>query len=843
MTETNLAKPGQGLLVIGVARPGKAPIFCYAQLLDRTSDTPYPPPLLPKDIGSLELDLTPIADGRIEIHTWERRLTDDEVAEVEATLPEGRLRIPADCPIEGGRDLVGPNLPRSFPAEGAGSLPARGAGVTMSSGFIVTDVVDNLIEMIGDATRPAVAARDLGLVLEALEEQSGMTGVFVSTRRLGVVECLRRPWPFASAPLLNVRPVKPDLRSKQPCRALTLDRTAAAPERDLIVALSTSAWKTTTAQSSLFLPATTGSVRFDSGGHYTDIDVRVFDRESGELLEEQHLSLTQVIDISMTMLGGQDILPTLFPSVSTADLEHRQRVHTGRTKGIDSSGRAPALDALNRNAAMIEMLIGPPSQTLESLFFPAGVDSQVAVIRWLKTHIEASNTAKAFLIDPYLGSQAFERVVLRQGHENVELSIVVSPANVDPDATNLDEPSCQTGGHIDTLVRCADSHASRLCGEISLVHVKRGGGNRQAFHDRYFGIVQHKGPPRVFLLSNSLSKAAGDWPFTIAEVDTPTAWEAVGYVGDITQAKSGKGTTAEVVWRSGAVGIEAGETAEAQPASTEFSRAMWAAYERVFPIMHGETVDVGAVVADLMRSVPPEVETLELAHAIIDGVHGRLPIAAAIADSLAGSGCNTLLPAAIDDAIVETVLVELAPRSGPPPQWIQEDATLLRVGRRLGQRSDGTLVVRNRLNPALHRYTHMMEQDRKGLADLQAVQTVLALSLIGLEIVSSAPEIPEKFRRGIAIDYLNTLGRILRSPATARLIRPDENPNLTHPSASVHRLVMRKTRDLAESLQGDVARAYQALATDPLIPADLVTPPEPKAHRYPGLESVEAGSV
>lgn len=843
MTETKQAEPGLGLLVIGVARPGAAPIFCYAQLLDRPRDTPYPAPLLPKDVGPLELNVTPIADGRIEIHTWERLLTEDEMAEVEAILPEGRLRIPTDCPIEGSRDLAGPNLPRSFPAEGADSLPARGAGVATSSGFIVTEAVDGLIEMIGDTSRPAVAARDLRLVLEALEEKSGMTGVFVSTRRVGVVERLRRPWPFASAPLLNVRPVKPDLRSKQPCSALTLDRTAAAPARDLIVALSTNAWKTTTAQSALFLPATTGSVRFDSEGHYTDIDMRVFDQESGELLEEQHLRLAQAIDISMTMLGGQDILPTLFSSVSTADLEHRQRVHTGRTNGIDSSGRAPALDALNRNAAMIETLIGSPSQTPESRFFPAGINSQVAVIRWLKEHIEASNTTKAFLIDPYLGSQAFERVVLRQGHENVELTIVVSPADVDPDATNLDARCSQPGGHIDTLVRCADSHASRLCGEISLVHVRRGGGTRQAFHDRYFGIIQHKGPPRVFLLSNSLSKAAGDWPFTIAEVDTPTAWEVVGYIEDITQAKSAKGTTAEVVWRSKTAETAASDSPEPLPESTAFARAMWTAYERVFPIMRGETVDVGAAVADLMRSVPPTVGTSDLAKAIVEGVHGRLPIAAAMADALAGSGCNTSLPTAIDDAIVETVLGELAPRSGPPPQWMQEDATLLRVGRRLGQRSDGTLVVRNRMNPALHRYTHMMEQGRSSLADLHAVQTVLALSLIGLEIVSSAPEIPEKFRRGIAIDYLNALGRILRAPATGRLIRPDENPNLVHPSASVHRRAMRKARDLAVSLQGDVARAYQALATDPLIPADLVTPPEPKAPRYPGLESVEAGSL
>ena len=38
-------------------------------------------------------------------------------------------------------------------------------------------------------------------------------------------------------------------------------------------------------------------------------------------------------------------------------------------------------------------------------------------------------------------------------------------------------------------------------------------GNEKAFHDRYLLLYPHEGPAKVFLLSNSLNKAAGDWPY------------------------------------------------------------------------------------------------------------------------------------------------------------------------------------------------------------------------------------------------------------------------------------------------------------------------------------------
>lgn len=827
---------GLGMLVLGLARPGNEPVFCYAQLLDRPAEDRYPPPLLPKDMATLEHEVVPASDGRFEVHIWERRLRDDETAAVEAGLASGRLRLPADCPIQGGAELAGPLLPLTIVHESSDPLPAQGAGLVTSTGFVVDAAVSRVIEALGGKRHGAEAARDLGRLLPMLDQAAGLNGLFVRSRRFGVVERLSRSHPADRGTLLLVKPVKPDLRSNDPCRAITLHRTEATPANDLSVYVRTEAWKTITAENMISVPAEAGAVTVDVESHITGVDILVFDSTSGSLLEQQHLSLAQSIDLSLRAVGGEDQLPPPFNAAPPSpDLTQRPRLHSSHSV-IHAPGRAPGLEALLRSSRTVDTLIGAERWKPESRFFRAGIEPQLEVIRWLKEHMEAPGTTEAFLVDPYLGSQAFERVVLRQGNENVKLTVVVSPGNVDPDAVDLDT-KVVANSHIDELVRMAERHASKLCGNITLIHVKRGGGVRQAFHDRYFGLVQREGPPRVFLLSNSLSKAAGDWPFTVAEVDTPTAWEIADYIGTLTQAADIKSLAAEVVWRSPEPVAAAQVPPPSQP--TGFGAAIWTAYEALFPLMHdNEDVDVAGIVADLAKALPIAARTPELARAIVDGMHGRLRLAGVIADTLANSERNAALAEAIEDVIVDEALVELAPRNGLPPQWLPDEPTLRRAGRRLGQRQGGTNLVRSRMNPALHRYSTIVERDRKGVAVLQAFLAGLGFIVVGLELAATAESVKIEARTGIAIDYLHGLGRLLRTPAAHSVLAREAGRSL-HSAASIHRLAMQQARTLATGFGGDVGAAYQKLATDPFIHPQILEPLPPEPRRYSGLKAVD----
>lgn len=250
-------------------------------------------------------------------------------------------------------------------------------------------------------------------------------------------------------------------------------------------------------------------------------------------MDQEELTFVQRIGFNLVGQVATDILPPPFRGAQAAssDLTKRPRINIGAFS-MDGGDHSGGVDVLRRNAAVVDALLGTRAWRAESRFFPASPHSQLEVIRSIKQCIESPDVAETFLIDPYLGSKALQRVVLQQGNESVKLTIVVSPAGVDPDADSLDA-TCAPGRHVENLVRTADALSGALCGDIEIIHLQRGGGTRQAFHDRHLGLVGRDGVPRVFLLSNSLSKAADDWPFTVAEVDTLTSWRIASYVAGL----------------------------------------------------------------------------------------------------------------------------------------------------------------------------------------------------------------------------------------------------------------------------------------------------------------------
>jgi hypothetical protein len=153
------------------------------------------------------------------------------------------------------------------------------------------------------------------------------------------------------------------------------------------------------------------------------------------------------------------------------------------------------------------------------------------------------------LVDPFLGSEALQRVIARQRHENIDLTILISPGDVNPDAENPDTKAVES--HSKKLVDTANEWSDRLRGKISIVDVQRGDGQRQAFHDRYLVVTDQNGVPTAFLFSNSMSKAAGDWPFAICELDQVTSHRVKAYIEDLLQGVDGGRTVKPIIiWSS-----------------------------------------------------------------------------------------------------------------------------------------------------------------------------------------------------------------------------------------------------------------------------------------------------
>ena len=119
---------------------------------------------------------------------------------------------------------------------------------------------------------------------------------------------------------------------------------------------------------------------------------------------------------------------------------------------------------------------------------------------------------------------------------------MISPGSVDPDAEQVDVDASES--HVEKLKAAAGELSELLCGDISIIDVQRGDNQRQAFHDRFLVLIGHDDVPTAYLFSNSMSKAAGDWPFTICELDQVTSHRVKAYVEDLLKGVDGNRTVA-----------------------------------------------------------------------------------------------------------------------------------------------------------------------------------------------------------------------------------------------------------------------------------------------------------
>jgi hypothetical protein len=78
----------------------------------------------------------------------------------------------------------------------------------------------------------------------------------------------------------------------------------------------------------------------------------------------------------------------------------------------------------------------------------------------------------------YLGNEALQRVILRQGNEAIKLTILVSLGGINPDADEVNERAA--GDYLATLVSKAGELSANHCGEVTILHLQRGDGLRPA---------------------------------------------------------------------------------------------------------------------------------------------------------------------------------------------------------------------------------------------------------------------------------------------------------------------------------------------------------------------------
>jgi len=174
----------------------------------------------------------------------------------------------------------------------------------------------------------------------------------------------------------------------------------------------------------------------------------------------------------------------------------------------------------------------------EDKWFPRSMDGELGVIAHLNHLIHGGQVREAVLVDPWFGIDALQRFALRLQSVNVPVTILTSWTRTDPE-TNAPLDLAHPTERLEAALRQLQNFLNRNFTVINLTE-----GIEKAFHDRYLLLYPHEGPAKVFLLSNSLNKAAGDWPYCMSLLARDVGREVRLYIEglrhgeDITRSKT-----------------------------------------------------------------------------------------------------------------------------------------------------------------------------------------------------------------------------------------------------------------------------------------------------------------
>lgn len=281
--------------------------------------------------------------------------------------------------------------------------------------------------------------------------------------------------------------------------------------------------------------AITQAVPFD---HYR---MWVFNR-SGTLVQFEENSLLLRFGINISSLGNTlTVNDSLTRSTQGLGAEVRNRASkvqprsTSRSLlGVRNDG---AFDVHKTQMRALMRRLAPEAGS--DRWFHRGIAHEVGVIAHLNRLLDGGRVSAGTIVDPYFGIDTLKRVVSRLESLDVNLAVVTSLLGTDPEtnqsSTNLLE-DLQT-----TLSDLQSDRTPSIIGRLKVLNIVDG--PRQAFHDRYLLLTPHEGEREVYILSNSLNRMAGNWPFCMSKLDAAAARDAALYIDGLASGRDISGST------------------------------------------------------------------------------------------------------------------------------------------------------------------------------------------------------------------------------------------------------------------------------------------------------------
>jgi hypothetical protein len=277
------------------------------------------------------------------------------------------------------------------------------------------------------------------------------------------------------------------------------------------------------------------AVPFD---HYR---MSVFDR-SGMLVQFDEHPLLLHINLNISAMGpALAIDDTLARSAQGLGPELRDSASIVRTRSTSRSKIAAETEAAfevhrTKMRALAHRLVPPLGS---DRWFHRGIADEIGVIAHFNKLLDGARVSAGTIVDPYFGIDTLKRVISRVESLDVDLTVITSLIETDPE-TN--DPNASLLDELETVLLDLRGNgipnAARRLRVLNLVD-----GPRQAFHDRYLLLTPHEGEREVYLLSNSLNRMAGNWPFCMSKLEGAAARDAALYIDGLAYGRDISGST------------------------------------------------------------------------------------------------------------------------------------------------------------------------------------------------------------------------------------------------------------------------------------------------------------
>ena len=278
-------------------------------------------------------------------------------------------------------------------------------------------------------------------------------------------------------------------------------------------------------------------------------DFRLFDGSGETILHSEQSSFLNRIGLVMAPVGRQINLEDDISARAKQNSEAlgAQAASVVSTYPQRSLIGGPAKGSWRKFAEDMEDLVNVHlPQSGEDRWFARGIEGEVGAIFHVGHLLNGGHSRAAVLVDPWFGADALNRFALRLSSQNIHLTIVTSWTTIDPDTNG---PLALENDPTSKLAAAIRNVQPFLNPKLTLINLVDG--KDQAFHDRYLLLYPHEGVAKVFLLSNSLNKMAGNWPFSMSLFAADVGREVQRYIEGLCNGRDtarGRSLTATFRW-------------------------------------------------------------------------------------------------------------------------------------------------------------------------------------------------------------------------------------------------------------------------------------------------------